>query len=65
MGLLTVTETVAVSVPPRLQEIVELFAPVPPGTLVDATVGGAGHAGELARAHPHGEWVRWAGSDED
>ncbi len=33
--------------------IVELFAPVPPGVVVDATVGGAGHAEALLDAHPH------------
>jgi 16S rRNA (cytosine1402-N4)-methyltransferase len=33
--------------------VVELFAPVPPGIVVDATVGGGGHAEALLDAHPH------------
>jgi 16S rRNA (cytosine1402-N4)-methyltransferase len=32
--------------------VVELFAPVPPGVVVDATVGGGGHAAALLDAHP-------------
>ena len=35
------------------EEVVELFAPVPPGVVVDATVGGGGHAAALLDAHPH------------
>ena len=38
--------------PVMLDEIVELFGPVPPGTVVDATVGGGGHARALLGAHP-------------
>ncbi|MEA3213993.1 MAG: MraW methylase family, partial [Acidimicrobiia bacterium] len=30
--------------PVMVEEVVELFGPVPPGTVVDATVGGGGHA---------------------
>jgi 16S rRNA (cytosine1402-N4)-methyltransferase len=33
--------------------VVELFAPVPPGVVVDATLGGGGHAEALLEAHPH------------
>lgn len=33
--------------------VVELFGPVPPGVVVDATVGGGGHAAALLDAHPH------------
>ena len=33
--------------------VVELFAPAPPGVVVDATVGGGGHAEALLDAHPH------------
>jgi 16S rRNA (cytosine1402-N4)-methyltransferase len=33
-------------------EIVELFAPVPPGVLIDSTVGGGGHAALLLAARP-------------
>ena len=38
--------------PVMADEIVELFAPVPAGWLVDATLGGAGHATALLEAHP-------------
>ena len=34
------------------QEVVELLAPVPPGLVVDATVGGGGHARLLLDARP-------------
>jgi 16S rRNA (cytosine1402-N4)-methyltransferase len=34
-------------------EIVTLFAPVPPGTVVDATLGGGGHSAALLDAHQH------------
>ncbi|HEX6417521.1 MAG TPA: 16S rRNA (cytosine(1402)-N(4))-methyltransferase RsmH [Acidimicrobiales bacterium] len=33
--------------------VVQLFAPVPPGVVVDATLGGGGHAEALLDAHPH------------
>jgi 16S rRNA (cytosine1402-N4)-methyltransferase len=39
--------------PVLLDLVVELFAPVPPGIVVDATVGGGGHAAALLDAHPH------------
>ena len=39
--------------PVMVDEVVALFAPVPPGVVVDATVGGAGHAVALLDAHPH------------
>jgi 16S rRNA (cytosine1402-N4)-methyltransferase len=39
--------------PVMAAEIVELFRPVPPGVVADATVGGGGHAAALLRAHPH------------
>ena len=39
--------------PVMVQEVVELFAPVPEGAVVDATVGGAGHATAILDAHPH------------
>lgn len=38
--------------PVLLAEVLELFAPVPDGILVDATLGGAGHAVALLDAHP-------------
>lgn len=38
--------------PVMLNEIIELFAPVPEGAVVDATLGGAGHASALLEAHP-------------
>jgi 16S rRNA (cytosine1402-N4)-methyltransferase len=43
-------------------EIAELFDAVPPGVLVDATVGGAGHARALLEAHPGLELL---GLDQD
>jgi 16S rRNA (cytosine1402-N4)-methyltransferase len=39
--------------PVMVDEVVALFAPVPDGAVVDATVGGAGHATALLDAHPH------------
>jgi 16S rRNA (cytosine1402-N4)-methyltransferase len=48
--------------PVMVDEIVGALAPVPPGVLVDATVGGAGHAVALLEAHPHLELV---GVDRD
>ncbi|HVV36830.1 MAG TPA: 16S rRNA (cytosine(1402)-N(4))-methyltransferase RsmH [Acidimicrobiales bacterium] len=39
--------------PVMVNEVVELFAPVPAGAVVDATVGGAGHATAILDAHPH------------
>jgi len=39
--------------PVMLAEITELFANVPAGTVVDATLGGGGHAQALLAAHPH------------
>ena len=45
-----------------VEEIVSALAPVPPGVLVDATVGGAGHAVSLLEANPHLELV---GIDRD
>lgn len=35
-----------------LDEVVALFADVPDGLIVDATLGAGGHAAELARTHP-------------
>ncbi len=49
-------------VPVLLDQIVALFAPVPPGWVVDATVGGAGHASALLEAHPH---LQVLGLDQD
>ncbi len=48
--------------PVMLDEIVELFAPVPEGTVLDATVGGAGHAEALLDRHRH---LRVLGLDRD
>jgi 16S rRNA (cytosine1402-N4)-methyltransferase len=39
-------------IPVMLAEVLELFAPVPDGTLLDATVGGGGHASSLLQASP-------------
>ena len=38
--------------PALAREVVELLGPVPPGTVVDATAGGGGHAGLLLAARP-------------
>jgi 16S rRNA (cytosine1402-N4)-methyltransferase len=48
--------------PVMVDRIVELLGPVPPGVLVDATVGGGGHAGALLAAHDH---LRLVGIDQD
>ena len=48
--------------PVMVDRIVDLFAPVPEGTVVDATIGGAGHARAVLDAHPH---LRVAGLDRD
>lgn len=48
--------------PVMVTEVVELLAPVPPGTVVDATVGGAGHAVALLEALPH---IELLGLDHD
>lgn len=48
--------------PVMVDEIVDLFRSVPPGTIVDATVGGAGHSAALLDALPQ---VRVAGLDRD
>jgi 16S rRNA (cytosine1402-N4)-methyltransferase len=39
--------------PVMLAEVTALFADVPAGTIVDATLGGGGHALALLEAHPH------------
>jgi len=43
-------------------EVVSLFASVPPGALVDATVGGGGHAAAILEAYPA---LRVVGLDRD
>ncbi len=48
--------------PVMADEIVELFAPVPAGWVVDATLGGAGHASLLLEAHSH---LKVLGLDQD
>lgn len=48
--------------PVMADEIVGLFGPVPPGYLLDATLGGGGHAERLLDAHPH---LRLLGIDRD
>ncbi len=49
-------------IPVLRDEVVSVFASVPPGVLVDATVGGGGHAGALLEAHRD---VRLVGLDRD
>ena len=48
--------------PVMLDEIVDVFASVPAGWVLDATLGGAGHAAALLEAHPQ---VRVLGLDRD
>lgn len=48
--------------PVMVDEIVEAFAPVPAGTVIDATLGGAGHACALLEAHAH---LSIVGIDQD
>ena len=48
--------------PVMLEEIVNVFAEVPPGWLVDATLGGAGHARRLLNERPD---CRLLGLDRD
>ncbi len=48
--------------PVMLDEIVQVFASVPSGWVLDATLGGAGHAMALLEAHPH---LRILGLDRD
>ncbi|HWM18299.1 MAG TPA: 16S rRNA (cytosine(1402)-N(4))-methyltransferase RsmH [Ilumatobacteraceae bacterium] len=48
--------------PVMLDEIVEVFRPVPPGVVVDATVGGGGHSEGILAARPD---VRVLGLDRD
>jgi 16S rRNA (cytosine1402-N4)-methyltransferase len=48
--------------PVLVELVVELFGPVPPGVVVDATVGGGGHAAALLDAHPH---LSIVGLDQD
>lgn len=49
-------------IPVLRDEVVSLFAPVPPGVVVDATVGGGGHAASLLEAYPQ---LRVLGLDRD
>ncbi len=48
--------------PVMADEVLELLGPVPAGLVVDATVGGAGHAAAILDAHPH---LRLLGLDRD
>ncbi|CAB4605082.1 MAG: 16S rRNA (cytosine(1402)-N(4))-methyltransferase RsmH [Actinobacteria bacterium] len=48
--------------PVMLDEILQVFASVPPGWVLDATLGGAGHATALLDRHPH---LRILGLDRD
>jgi 16S rRNA (cytosine1402-N4)-methyltransferase len=49
-------------IPVMVREVTELLAPVPTGTVVDATVGGGGHARALLEARPD---LRLLGIDRD
>ena len=48
--------------PVMLDEIVELFASVPEGVIIDTTLGGAGHSTALLAAYPH---IKVLGLDRD
>jgi 16S rRNA (cytosine1402-N4)-methyltransferase len=48
--------------PVMVDEVVELLAPVPEGVVLDATVGGGGHARAILDAHPH---LQIIGMDQD
>lgn len=48
--------------PVMADEIVEVFAPVPHGVVVDATLGGAGHSAKLLERY---EWMTILGIDRD
>lgn len=48
--------------PVMLAEVLELFAAVPAGLILDATVGGGGHAAALLAAYPY---LRLVGFDRD
>lgn len=39
--------------PAMLDQVVELFGPVPPGLVLDATIGAGGHASAILSAWPH------------
>lgn len=45
-----------------VSEVVAVLAPIPPGVVLDATVGGGGHALAVLEAHPH---LRLVGLDRD
>lgn len=49
-------------IPVMLEEILEVFSPIDGGVLVDATLGGAGHATAILDAHPE---LRLVGLDQD
>jgi len=49
-------------VPVMVAEVVALLAPVPTGVVVDATIGGGGHAAAVLEAAPH---LRIVGLDQD
>ncbi len=48
--------------PVMIEEIIDLLSPVPTGTIVDCTLGGAGHAARLLEARPD---CRLVGIDQD
>ena len=51
-----------VHVPVMADEVIEWLGPVPAGLVVDATVGGAGHAQRILATYPHLDLV---GLDRD
>ena len=61
-GPLMAGDTAFTHLPVMVGEITDLFGPVPAGVVIDATLGGGGHARALLRAHPH---LRLLGIDQD
>ena len=56
------TATAFAHVPVMADEVIEWLAPVPPGLVIDATVGGAGHARRILETSPN---LRLLGLDRD
>jgi 16S rRNA (cytosine1402-N4)-methyltransferase len=59
---LQMSQTPFSHIPVMAAEIIDLFEPVPAGVVLDATVGGGGHAAALLAAHPH---LKVVGLDQD
>jgi 16S rRNA (cytosine1402-N4)-methyltransferase len=62
VGMADTGEVAFSHLPVMVDEVVELLAPVPEGVVLDATVGGGGHARAILEAHPH---LQIIGMDQD